>query len=52
MSHTREFSKYEGVAWDEPNNKWVARWNGSHLGLYDEEMEAAIAVQELKDKTA
>tara|TARA_R110002049_G_scaffold48347_3_gene139318 strand:- start:1037 stop:1279 length:243 start_codon:yes stop_codon:yes gene_type:complete len=40
MSHTRERSIYEGVEWDEPNGKWVARYKERHYGYYDEEFEA------------
>ncbi|PRX54411.1 hypothetical protein [Flagellimonas meridianipacifica] len=41
MSHTRELSRYEGVFWDEPNGKWLARFEDRYLGLFNEEEEAA-----------
>ena len=49
MSHTREFSRYIGVSWDEPNGKWVARFKSEHLGLFDEECEAGKAVHDFNE---
>jgi len=40
-----EWSKYKGVEWDEPNNKWVARWGDKHLGYFNDEKYAAKAVE-------
>jgi len=40
-------SKYKGVSWHRPNNKWVARIafkrKRMHIGIFDNQMEAAMA---------
>ena len=46
-SQSREASKYKGVAFDEANNKWVARFEGEHLGYFDEELQAAKAIKQI-----
>jgi AP2 domain len=36
-------SKYKGVHWYSPRNKWLARFNKKYLGLFDSEIDAALA---------
>lgn len=35
-------SRYRGVAWHSTAHKWRAYFRGQHLGLFDQEMTAAI----------
>lgn len=43
-SQCREASTCPGVSFDEPNGKWVARYEGKHLGYFDEENQAIQAI--------
>ena len=43
-SQSREASIYKGVSFDEQNNKWVARYMNKHLGYFEDEESAALAV--------
>lgn len=33
-------SQYKGVCWDKRAGKWLARYNGKHIGLFNTEIEA------------
>ena len=47
-------SKYQGVSWDKKANKWTARISVNnkrvHLGYFDDELKAANAYREAKEK--
>lgn len=45
-------STYRGVAWHSTARKWRAYFGGRHLGLFDQEMTAAIVAYRERQRRA
>jgi len=43
-------SEYSGVSWKKQNKKWQAQYKRKYIGLFNEEKDAANAVQQMKDE--